>query len=214
LWSSCCTVDVDAGASHRALNAPTTSHPQEIGILKSISYDRNIVQFYGATMVGTEPMLLLEYCEGGDLRCGAPAWLHPSQQWTGSPPCCEAQRGWTESQLPNHTPVVASIDALSMLSERLHGLISWVLLSGRGALAADNAEADIDGERQLGWYASGHRIALDVARGLSFLHGINVRLATAPLTQQSLFDLGCWTFSRLCACSCAPTFVSIGRWQH
>jgi hypothetical protein len=42
---------------------------QEIGILKSISYDRNIVQFYGATMVGTEPMLLLEYCEGGDLRC-------------------------------------------------------------------------------------------------------------------------------------------------
>ena len=43
---------------------------QEIGILKSISYDRNIVQFYGATMVGTEPMLLLEYCEGGDLRCG------------------------------------------------------------------------------------------------------------------------------------------------
>jgi Protein tyrosine and serine/threonine kinase len=42
--------------------------PQEIGILKSISYDRNIVQFYGATMVGSEPMLLLEYCEGGDLR--------------------------------------------------------------------------------------------------------------------------------------------------
>jgi serine/threonine protein kinase len=46
-------------------------HPQEIGILKSISYDRNIVQFYGATMVGTEPMLLLEYCEGGDLRCAS-----------------------------------------------------------------------------------------------------------------------------------------------
>ena len=44
------------------------STPQEIGILKSISYDRNIVQFYGATMVGSEPMLLLEYCEGGDLR--------------------------------------------------------------------------------------------------------------------------------------------------
>lgn len=41
---------------------------QEIGILKSISYDKNIVQFYGASMVGREPMLLLEFCEGGDLR--------------------------------------------------------------------------------------------------------------------------------------------------
>ena len=49
--------------------------PQEIGILKSISYDRNIVQFYGATMVDTEPMLLLEYCEGGDLRCDWPRSL-------------------------------------------------------------------------------------------------------------------------------------------
>ena len=51
----------------------------------------------------------------------------------------------------------------------------------RGALGADNAEADLDGERQLGWYASGHKIALDVARGLSFLHGINVRLGPAFL---------------------------------
>jgi hypothetical protein len=51
------------------VNCALSAHPQEIGILKSISYDRNIVQFYGATMVGTEPMLLLEYCEGGDLRC-------------------------------------------------------------------------------------------------------------------------------------------------
>ena len=53
------------------------SNPQEIGILKSISYDRNIVQFYGATMVGSEPMLLLEYCEGGDLRCAPPRWSFP-----------------------------------------------------------------------------------------------------------------------------------------
>jgi len=26
------------------------------------------VQFYGASMVNREPMLLLEFCEGGDLR--------------------------------------------------------------------------------------------------------------------------------------------------
>ena len=46
---------------------------QEIGILKSISYDRNIVQFYGACVrsASSEPMLLLEYCEGGDVRCAA-----------------------------------------------------------------------------------------------------------------------------------------------
>ncbi len=49
----------------------TPSRPQEIGILKSISYDRNIVQFYGACLKSAtnEPMLLLEYCEGGDVRC-------------------------------------------------------------------------------------------------------------------------------------------------
>ena len=36
--------------------------PQEIGILKSISYDRNIVQFYGAVLT-ERPMLVLEYME-------------------------------------------------------------------------------------------------------------------------------------------------------
>ena len=38
-------------------------HSQEISILKSISYDRNIVQFYGAVLSGSEPMLVLEYME-------------------------------------------------------------------------------------------------------------------------------------------------------
>ena len=35
---------------------------QEISILKSISYDRNIVQFYGAVLT-ERPMLVLEYME-------------------------------------------------------------------------------------------------------------------------------------------------------
>ena len=43
---------------------------QEISILKSISYDRNIVQFYGAVLSGSEPMLVLEYMEVRVLLCG------------------------------------------------------------------------------------------------------------------------------------------------
>jgi len=56
---------------HSADLLPAAAAPvQEIGILKSISYDRNIVQFYGACLKSatSEPMLLLEYCEGGDVR--------------------------------------------------------------------------------------------------------------------------------------------------
>ena len=55
-------------AAHWFDSMPTMTELQEIGILKSISYDKNIVQFYGASMVNREPMLLLEFCEGGDLR--------------------------------------------------------------------------------------------------------------------------------------------------
>lgn len=50
---------------------------------------------------------------------------------------------------------------------------------GRGcrcALTADCEAAEASGnERQLGWYAAGQHIALDVARGLHFLHKSGVR---------------------------------------
>ena len=39
---------------------------QEVGILKSLNYDRNIVQFYGACLQeGSDPMLVCEFMEGG-----------------------------------------------------------------------------------------------------------------------------------------------------
>ncbi len=39
--------------------------PQEVGILKSLNYDRNIVQFYGACLrPGGDPLLVCEYMEG------------------------------------------------------------------------------------------------------------------------------------------------------
>ncbi len=38
---------------------------QEVGILKGLNYDRNIVQFYGACLQpGTDPMLVTEFMEG------------------------------------------------------------------------------------------------------------------------------------------------------
>ncbi|KAK9829623.1 hypothetical protein WJX72_006940 [[Myrmecia] bisecta] len=77
---------------------------KEISILKSLSFDRNIVQFYGACVQGGKPMLVLEYMEGGDLR-----------------------------------------QAMS---------------SARG--------------EELRWYNKGQLIALDVARGLHFLHSNKV----------------------------------------
>jgi serine/threonine protein kinase len=39
--------------------------PQEVGILKGLNYDRNIVQFYGACIQeGSNPMLVTEFMEG------------------------------------------------------------------------------------------------------------------------------------------------------
>ena len=32
--------------------------------MEKLSFDRNIVQFYGAVLSGTAPMLILEYMEG------------------------------------------------------------------------------------------------------------------------------------------------------
>lgn len=37
---------------------------QEINLMEKLSFDRNIVQFYGAVLSGTAPMLILEYMEG------------------------------------------------------------------------------------------------------------------------------------------------------
>ena len=55
LWSRC------APASPVAC----PRHAQEVGILKSLNYDRNIVQFYGACLrPGGDPLLVCEYMEG------------------------------------------------------------------------------------------------------------------------------------------------------
>ena len=54
---------------------------QEISILKSISYDRNIVQFYGAVLSGSEPMLVLEYME---VRAPSRTLLTPLEHTTST----------------------------------------------------------------------------------------------------------------------------------
>ncbi len=83
---------------------------QEIHLMHKLSYDRNMVQLYGACLDSTCPMLVLEYMEGGDLQS------------------CILQDCY-----PN------SIGAFR-------------------------------------WYKKGGRVALDVAKGLVFLHEQKVRL--------------------------------------
>lgn len=42
---------------------------QEVGILKGLNYDRNVIQFYGACLQpGRDPMLICEYMEGGSFE--------------------------------------------------------------------------------------------------------------------------------------------------
>lgn len=63
------------GETHYHVN----SFRQEIEILKSLSFDRSIVQFYGTCPWQGKTMLVLEHMEGGDLRQAlteAPAELH------------------------------------------------------------------------------------------------------------------------------------------
>ena len=43
---------------------------QEVGILKGLNYDRNIVQFYGACIrEACDPLLITEYMEGAPAPC-------------------------------------------------------------------------------------------------------------------------------------------------
>ena len=37
---------------------------QEINLMEKLSFDRNIVQFYGAVLSAPAPMLVLEFMEG------------------------------------------------------------------------------------------------------------------------------------------------------
>ena len=78
-------------------------------MLRALSYDPNIVQFYGACLDPEFPLLVLEYMQGGDLR--------------------EAIQRDFDSQPP----------------------------------------------KKFGWYGKGAKIALDVAKGLVFLHANKAR---------------------------------------
>ena len=43
---------------------------QEVEVLKSVSYDRNVVQFYGTCVLGNQTMLVSEYMEVWRMFCG------------------------------------------------------------------------------------------------------------------------------------------------
>jgi hypothetical protein len=59
-----CVSKRDLACRHPALLTPCVPLLQEICLLKSLNYDRNIVQFYGARLKhGAAPMMVLEYME-------------------------------------------------------------------------------------------------------------------------------------------------------
>ena len=61
--------------------------------MEKLSFDRNIVQFYGAVLSAPAPMLVLEYMEGGDLRDALSHDIKNELGWyksVPSPSCCSA----------------------------------------------------------------------------------------------------------------------------
>ena len=59
---------------------PTWLCLQEICLLRVLSYDPNMVQFYGACLDPGFPMLVLEYMEGGDLQSCIQQDCYPTPQ--------------------------------------------------------------------------------------------------------------------------------------
>ncbi|CAL8471556.1 g11098 [Coccomyxa elongata] len=98
---------------------------QELDLLRSLSFDSNVVQFYGAAVMEGCPVLVLECMEGGDL--------------------CNA------------------------------------------------ISNDRSGE--LGWYNKGHKIALDVVRGLCFLH--SCKCLHGDLTSRNILLNGDYTGAKV-----------------
>ena len=122
---------------------------QEISILKGLNYDCNITQFYGACIQpGGRPMLISEFMEG---------------VYHGS--------GLIQCLLlaPRAVRLVCQTVALhwrKVLQKRCK-------CAYPGGNLAAAIEHDDTGE--LRWYGRGHRIALDIARGLFYLHSHDVR---------------------------------------
>jgi hypothetical protein len=91
---------------------------QEVGILKGLNYDRNIVQFYGACLMpARDPMLICEYMEGVSL-CGISAHHGSQRDFSIDSKCatarrCKANNGfvlqWCFGQIrgPPHNPEVS-----------------------------------------------------------------------------------------------------------
>jgi len=131
----------------------------EARLLRRISRDAGVVQFYGACLTGPCPLLILEYMAGGDLYA-------------------------------------AIGESASAVRKQGRGRASG---GGAAAAAAPLAAPTPSSLPSVQWWSAGRRLALDVARGLHFLHASRVRhgdlkssniLLTAGRTAAKIGDVG------------------------
>jgi serine/threonine protein kinase len=114
-------------------------------MLKGLNYDRNIVQFYGACTRQGCQPLLITEYMEGGPAC----------------PCITVRQGKRDQRC---TFVLGGV---------VDGFLTATLLTCVGGDLCSAIQADTSGD--LLWYGLGHRIALDIARGLYFLHSHEVQ---------------------------------------
>ncbi len=144
---------------------------QEVDVLKSVSYDRNVVQFYGTCPLGSQTMLVLEYMEV-TLSALSLLLLWPAHVIHHS---CHNNRPQNVSPAPQSCIRSCIAVAVSCCQRMLPlGAHLWDLWWQGGDLrhALTNCS---NGELQ--WRKKGAAIALDLVRGLHFLHSHGVRHA-------------------------------------
>ena len=190
---------------------------QEIQLLKRISFDRNIVQFYGACLDTQPPLLLMEFMGVSAARLLRVRWDISDVQAHSAPGpmrCCLSQLGlliasnWhvkrkqSPASVCNACVCARNADvrlfparvAAFLHCHRVFACIQRVsrqrCREGKGEATRSHVSCMVQGgdlfsalrsnahgsgaAHPLSWWRHGRSIALDIARGLHFLHSEHV----------------------------------------